>query len=155
MKHIAAFFALCAGPVFADCPDPSLDAPFFEASGPDLIAPQSWDVRATGEHVVPCGAWALNGLSDDRVKGFLPLAATARFELDTMGPHILMVMAEAECSPVLAVQDSRGVWYFGDTANGREEVTVWGASDGPLHVWIGSTEQTACEGTLTLETFDR
>lgn len=154
MKHLAALLFLWAGPALADCPDPTLNAPTHRATGPELIAPQSWDVRAEGGNLAPCGTWVVNGLGDD-LDGFLPVAATATFDLDAMGPHILMVMAQAECGAVLAVREGQGLWYFGREANGRQEVTLWGTGNGPLQVWVGSVELGGCDATLILETFDR
>jgi len=149
-----ALIALAA-PAFAACPDPSLDSVQYAATGPELIAPQTWDVDVAGTNPAPCPEWLLSGLPVDGLDGFLSPAPTAVFELEGMGPHIMMVMAEAECSPMLAVRGGDGIWEFGRTANGRQEVTLWGVPDGPLHVWVGSATQETCEGTLTLETFDR
>lgn len=155
MKYIAVVFALWAGSALAVCPDHTLDAPSYSATGPALIAPQTWQVRAEGDHLAPCGTWTVTGIASDELAGFLPHAPTARFDLDEMGPHILMIMAQADCDAVLAVRGGFGVWYFGRTANARQEVTLWGAGNGPLHVWVGTTEQGGCDATLTLETFDR
>jgi len=89
------------------------------------------------------------------VTGRLPIAPTAQFQLSGMGPHILMVMAQASCGAVLAARGGNGVWYFGETSNAREEIVLWGAGDGVLQVWVGSQTEQSCEATLTLETFDR
>ena len=150
------FLMVCwSGPAWALCPDPALDAPSYAATGADLIVPHQWPVTVEGAHAAPCAAWRLQGMSHDMVDGFFPLAPTARFELEGMAPHILMVMADAACSPVLAVRSADGQWHFGQTANGRDAVTIWAAPDGPLQVWVGSTRQESCDGVLTLETFDR
>lgn len=151
----AIALAVLASPAFAVCPDPTLDSDRYEATGGELIVPQSWEVEVGGTNPAPCPAWLLSGLPVDGLDGFLSPAPTAVFDLDGMGPHIMMVMAQAECQPVLAVRTGDGIWEFGRPANGRQEVTLWGAPDGPLQVWVGSASQQTCEGTLTLETFDR
>lgn len=154
MKMLFVLFVLCAGSAAAACPDPSLGQDPIAASGPDLLAPQRWTVTVDGAEQAPCATWRDGGVIE-AIDGYLPVAPSASFELSGLGPHILMVMAEATCSPILAVQSADGLWHFGETANGREEVVVWSASDGPLQVWVGSTEQTQCDGVVVLETFDR
>lgn len=72
-----------------------------------------------------------------------------------MAPHILTVRAAAGCRPVLAVRSGDGLWFFGETKNGKQEVTLWGAPDGPLQVWIGAATPEGCEGEIELETYDR
>jgi hypothetical protein len=139
----------------AACPDPDLAGERYAAIGVDLIAPQSWDVRAVGQHPAPCDDWTATGIVSGNLSGFLPAAPTAVFDLDGMGPHILMVMAQADCRPVLAVRSGDGLWYFGQTANGRQEVTLWGAPNGELKVWVGAATPEGCDGTVILETFDR
>ncbi|WP_375280967.1 hypothetical protein [Pseudooctadecabacter sp.] len=155
MRLIALCLIGYASGAAASCPDPTQDAPRFEATGPDLIAPKSWPIEVAGERIAPCAQWVLQGTAPVDLDGYLPVAPTAVFDLEGMGPHILMVMAEAQCAPILAVRSADGLWHVGETANDREEVVVWGAPDGPLQVWVGAREQTTCEGTVTLETFDR
>ena len=154
MRYLTFVLALVAAPAFADCPDPNLEGPTYEATGPELIAPRDWDVRAQGDTVVPCAQWAETGVLSGDLDGYLPLAPTARFELSGLGSHILMVMARAECRPILAARTGDGLWYFGETANGREEIVLWGAGDGPMQVWVGSGDPDGCDAILTLETFD-
>jgi len=96
-----------------------------------------------------------NGIVSGNLTGFQPTAPTAVFELDGMGPHILMVMAQAECSPVLAVRSGDGLWHFGQTANSRQEVTLCDAPNGVLQIWVGAATPEGFEGTVILETFDR
>ncbi|SLN59475.1 hypothetical protein PSJ8397_03162 [Pseudooctadecabacter jejudonensis] len=139
----------------ASCPDPFLPAETYNATGPDLIAPQSWAVQATAEAQVPCADWAENDVLTHELVGYLPIAPSAVFNLEGMAPHILMVMADAQCDPILAVRSGDGLWHFGQSANDRQEVVVWGAPDGPLQVWVGSARQTSCDATVILETFDR
>ncbi len=139
----------------AQCPEPVLGPGEIAASGPELISPQHWPVIAEGQIAVPCEDWGSQGVQTDRIDGFLPDRPTAVFDLDEMAPHILMVMAQAQCDPRLAVRTADGLWHFGERANGRQEVTVWGAPDGPLQVWVGAGTQMQCEAQLTLETFDR
>ena len=155
MKLFAMMIALTGGPALASCPDPSLGAVEYTATGPELIAPQTWSVRVQGTTEIPCDGWIETGVITADAMGMLPIAPTAQFTLDGMGPHILMVMAQADCGAVLAARGGDGVWYVGRTANGREEITLWGAGDGVLKVWVGSAGGQGCEGTLTLETFDR
>lgn len=155
MRLSVLFAALWASPALAMCPDPNLEGARYVAAGPDLIVPQHWDVRASGQHPAPCDDWVATGIISGNLAGYLPSAPTAVFELDEMGPHILMVMAQAECSPVLAVRSGDGLWHFGQTANGRQEVTLWGAPNGALQVWVGATTIEGCDGTVILETFDR
>jgi len=155
MKYLILFLCGFAGSAAASCPDPRVESPHFSATGPDLLAPQSWDVEVRGEAQVPCDEWVVTDVAPDHFDGFLPIAPTAVFDLDGLGPHILMVMAQGQCDARLLVRSSNGLLHFGETANGREEVVVWGASDGPLQVWVGAATQTACDGTVTLETFDR
>ncbi|MEN8841502.1 MAG: hypothetical protein ABF254_14660 [Octadecabacter sp.] len=155
MRWSFLIVALWASPALASCPDPDLGGASYAAVGPDLIVPKNWDVRAVGQHPAPCEDWAEIGIAAGNLDGFLPAAPTAVFELDEMGPHILMVMARAECNPVLAVRSGDGLWHFGQTANGREEVTLWGAPKGALQVWVGAATREGCDGTVTLETFDR
>jgi len=133
-----------------------MDAQTYFATGPELIAPQSWDVSVAGRHPAPCEAWDEAGIVNGQLDGYLPEAPTAVFELEGMAPHILMVMAEATCEPVLAVRSADGLWHFGERRNDRQEATIWGAPDeGPLQVWVGATTEAGCDGTLILETFDR
>ncbi|AKS46511.1 hypothetical protein SAMN05444287_1627 [Octadecabacter temperatus] len=155
MKYLIPLLSVCATPVFADCPDPSIDGPEFSVTGAELIAPQSWDVQAHGTHVAPCAGWDGAFIQTDRVAGFLPIAPTAQFQMDEMGAYILMVVVQAACDPVLAVRSQDGFWEFGETANGRQEAVLWGAPNGGLQVWVGSAERTSCDATVTLETFDR
>lgn len=155
MKVLSLIATLGVSPAFALCPDPDLGGQWYAATGPELIAPQSWPVRAEGTQVAPCADWQEAGIASGELAGFLPVAPTAVFELDGMAPHILMVMAEAQCRPVLAARTGDGLWYFGETANGRQEMTIWGAPDGPLQVWVGSATPEGCDGTVILETFDR
>lgn len=155
MIRTALFLILVGTHAAAQCPSTDEDGARFFASGPDLISPESWDVVADGVHGAPCDGWVAQGVAGDQVDGFLPTSPTAIFELDGMAPHILMVMADAQCSPRLVVRTGDGIWHFGEHANGRQEVTVWGTPDGPMQVWVGAEEQTQCEATLTLETFDR
>ena len=109
-----------------------------------------------GSDPAPCDTWQAEGIVTGDLAGFLPTAPTAVFELEGMAPHILMVMAEASCDPVLAVRSADGLWHFGEARNDRQEVTVWGAPDeGPLQVWVGAGTEAGCEGTVILETFDR
>ncbi len=151
----AVAFAVLAAPVFASCPLPTLDAPAYSATGQDLISPQSWEVSVQGDHPAPCDAWQEAQVFTGELAGFLPEDPTAIFELSGMAPHILMVMARAECTPVLAVRSGDGQWFFGETRNDRQEATLWGAPDGPLQVWVGTATGETCEGVVTLETFDR
>jgi len=72
-----------------------------------------------------------------------------------MGPHILMVMAEATCGPRLVVRTGDGIWHVAEQNNDRQELVVWSAQDGPMQVWVGAETQTECSATLILETFDR
>lgn len=146
---------LWAGAATALCPDPNLGGPRYAATGPDLIAPQRWTVRARGSEAAPCAGWEGQGIASGEMTGFLPVAPTAVFELESMAPHILMVMAEAACRPVLAARTPDGLWFFGETANGRQELVIWGAPDGPLQVWVGAATEEGCDGSLILETFDR
>lgn len=155
MKILSLFFIGLAASASASCPDPTLDAPRYSATGPELIAPQAWPVDVLAEAVAPCPDWRMQGTVPEQVEGFLPVAPTAVFDLVGLAPHILMVMAQAPCDPLLAVRSPDGVWHFGETANDREEVVVWSASDGPLQVWIGSRGASACSGDVILETFDR
>jgi len=155
MKTLTTLIALCAGPALASCPDPSLSADEYTATGAGLIAPQTWPVQAMGEADIPCDDWVKSGVILGETTGLLPIAPTAQFQLSGLGPHILMVMAQAECGAVVAARTGDGVWYVGETANEREEITLWGASDGVLQVWVGSKGEESCDGTLTLETFDR
>ncbi|SMX32223.1 hypothetical protein [Octadecabacter ascidiaceicola] len=155
MIRLSVLLALCGAPALAQCPDPSLDAVQYDASGPELITPQTWEVQVGGAFLAPCPQWAVAGIDVQDLDGFLPAAPTAVFGLDAMAPHILMVMAQAECTPVLAVRSGDGQWFFGSDANGRQEVTLWGAPNGPLQVWVGAATPDGCAGTVTLETFDR
>lgn len=141
----------------AQCPDPvgDQDSVRISASGPELIIPETWDVVAKGVHEAPCDGWVDQGVAADQVDGFLPASPTVVFDLEEMAPHIFMVMAEAQCGPRLVVRTGDGLWHFGEQANGRQEVTVWGTPDGPLQVWVGTEAQTQCDASLTLETFDR
>lgn len=100
-----AFCIALVSPAFALCPDPTLDS----ATDSSLLTPQSSDVRAQGDHIMPCADWALAG-----VTGYLQLASTAVFDLAGMAPHILTVEARAECDPVLAVRSGDGQWFFGE-----------------------------------------
>ena len=120
-----------------------------------MIQPQNWEVVADGAVAVPCEDWVAQGISAERIDGFLPALPTAVFDLEGLGPHILMVMAQSQCDPRLAVRTLDGLWHFGEKANGRQEIVVWSASDGPLQVWVGAGAQEQCDATLTLETFDR
>ena len=149
------FISFIGSAAAAQCPEPVLGAGDYSASGPDLITPQSWSVAAQGDIAVPCDDWLQQGVQTDQIDGFLPSRPTAVIDLEEMGPHILMVMAQAQCSPRLAVRTLDGLWHFGTQANGRQEVTIWGAPDGPIQVWLGAESQNECEATLTLETFDR
>lgn len=156
MRIVITFLMLVfVSPAFAVCPDPNLGGQRYASTGGDLIAPKRWPVRAQGTHVAPCAGWAERGIAADDLAGFLPVAPTAVFELEGMAPHILMIMAEAQCRPVLAARTWDGLWFFGQTANGRQELTIWGAPDGPLHVWVGAATRDGCDGTIILETFDR
>ncbi len=156
MIRYALPLCLCAGAAAAQCPDPSLGGDRYAATGPELIAPQRWEVTAVGGDLAPCEDWQTEGIVTGDLEGFLPTAPTAVFELAGMAPHILMVMAEAACDPVLAVRSADGLWHFGEARNDRQEVTVWGAPDeGPLQVWVGSATEAGCEGSVILETFDR
>lgn len=155
MKILAILATCLAAPAFADCPDPWRAGQAYVATGAGLIDPQSWDMMAAGTEAAPCDAWVERGIVTGELAGFLPLAPTAVFSLDGMAPHILMVRAEAMCRPVLAVRGGDGIWYFGSTVNGRQEVTIWGTPDGPLQVWVGAADREGCAATLTLETFDR
>lgn len=150
-----AFCAALASPVFALCPDPSLEGATYDATGADLISPQSWDVRAQGDHIAPCANWALADWNTGGLSGYLPLAPTAAFDLSGMAPHILVVAAQAECRAVLAVRSGDGQWFFADQTAAGPQVTLWGVPDGPLQVWVGSLSEAGCDGALTLETFDR
>jgi len=132
-----------------------MDGVAYLVAGPDLIAPQTWDVRAQGDVAVPCQGWIAQGLNAGVVEGFFAQAPTAIFRLSRMGPHILMVMAEGECGAILATRTGDGLWSFGQTRNGREEITLWGAGNGPMQVWVGSATAQGCDAALTLETFDR
>ena len=139
MKRLCFLMGLWASPAFAQCPDPSLEGATTAATtGPDLIAPQMWDVFARGEVSVPCENWAELGVDTAALDGLLPVAPTMVVDLSGMAPHILMVFAEAECRPVLAVRSGDGQWYFGEPRDGRHQVTIWGAPDGPLHIWVGA-----------------
>ena len=120
-----------------------------------MIAPQSWAIRAQGDHITPCADWALAGWDTGGLSGYLPLGATATFNLSGMAPHILVVDAQAECRAVLAVRSGDGQWFFGQPGADGPEVTLWGAPDGPLQVWVGSMSEQGCDGTISLETFDR
>lgn len=151
----AVIVGVWANAAAALCPDPDLGGQRYAATGPELIAPQQWSVRAEGSHMAPCADWEEQGIAAGELAGYLPVAPTAVFELDGMAPHILMVMAEAQCRPVLAARTADGLWFFGQTANGRQEVTIWGAPDGPLQVWVGAATEDGCDGTVILETFDR
>ncbi len=155
MNRLSLLLALVAGPAFADCPDPSLEGPRYLASGPSLLAPQTWAVRAQGAQTAPCADWEREASTPEDLAGFLPVAPTAVFHLSTMSPHIMIVSAQAECRPVLLLRTGDGLWHFGKTTNARQEVTLWGVADGPLQVWIGSATAQGCNGTVTLETFDR
>lgn len=155
MKYLVLLLTLCASPAVAQCPDPGFDAPRYVTTGPGLIAPQTWDVVAIGGQAAPCDDWIARGVFTDGLTGFLPVAPTAVFDLDGMAPHILMVMAQADCAAVLAVRSGDGQWFFGGTARGREEVTLWGAPNAPLQVWVGTLGGDSCAATVTLETFDR
>jgi len=152
-------FPLCllAGAAGAQCPDPPLSADTFAVAGPELITPRTWPVEAIGRHSAPCAEWETEtGIVYGDLEGYLPEVPTAVFELDNMGPHILMVMAETACDPVLAVRSADGLWYFGERRNDRQEVTIWGApNEGALQVWVGAGAETQCDGTVILETFDR
>lgn len=149
------FFAAIGTGAVAQCPEPVLGVGEFRASGANLIVPQDWAVTANGEIAVPCGEWAQQGVQSDQIDGFLPSRPTAVIDLEGMGPHILMVMAQAQCEPLLAVRTADGLWHFGEQGVERQEATIWGAPDGPLQVWVGSKGQEQCDATLTLETFDR
>lgn len=140
---------------FASCPEPGDHIDAVVVSGPELIKPQSWDVVAHGEFAAPCTAWARQLGGVQPVSGYLPSAPSARFDLEGMGPHILMVMAEASCDPRLVVRTGDGVWHVGEPANGRQEIVVWSAQDGPMQVWVGAGSQTQCHAKVILETFDR
>lgn len=155
MMRYVLFLILLGSGVAAQCPEPVFGDGEISATGADLIVPQEWSVTAQGENVAPCADWIEQGVVSDQVDGFLPFRPTAVINLSEMGPHILMVMADAQCEPRLAVRTLDGLWHFGEQANGRREVTIWGAPDGPLQVWVGSGTQDQCEATLTLETFDR
>jgi hypothetical protein len=153
---IPAGMLLCAAAnqAVAQCPDPTAPTVTYAASGPELIAPQSWSVMAGGEVFVPCPAWVLSGVMSGGFKGYLPAVPTATFQLVGMAPHILMVMVEAECAAIVATQTGDGLWYFSETCGTREEITLWGAGDGPMQVFVGATEPEGCDAVLTLETFD-
>ncbi|MEL6960548.1 MAG: hypothetical protein AAGL89_16515 [Pseudomonadota bacterium] len=155
MKYLAACLAVMATPAFADCPDPNREGPNYASNGADLIIPQVWEARAEGDLVAPCTEWTETGLVSGEMAGFLPEAPTAVFDLDGLGPHILQVRAVAECRPILAVRSGDGLWFFGETKNGKQEVTLWGAPDGPLQVWMGAETPEGCDGLIELETYDR
>lgn len=162
MRHTIAsaiLAALAAAPAFAECPDPdltpALGGPDYTSTGADLIAPQMWTARAQGTAPAPCAEWSEAGIVSGDLAGFLPLAPTAEFKLEGLGPHILTVRALADCRPVLAVRSGDGLWFFGETKNGQQEVTLWGAPDGPLQVWMGSETSEGCDGAIELETYDR
>lgn len=104
-------FAVLGSDVGAACPDPTLPALQFSASGPDLITPQTWPVAARGSEVAPCEGWAETGIITKELGGLLPLGPTAIFDLSGMSPHILMVMAEADCDAVLAMRSGDGQWF--------------------------------------------
>lgn len=148
-------FVACATTVQASCPVPVAIAPSFAATGAELIVPQTWDVMAKGEHEAPCDAWREAQVNTGELSGFLPQTPTAVFDLSGLAPHILMVMAQSDCDAVLAVRSGDGQWFFGQDANARQEVTLWGVQDGPLQVWVGAQTPETCEATVTLETFDR
>lgn len=151
----SAFAVLSVTPAVASCPLPTLDQASVAVTGADLIIPQSFDVDAHGVHPAPCPAWQEAQVNTGALTGYLPEDPTAVFDLSGMGPHILMVMAQADCTPVLAVRSGDGQWFFGEDRNARQEVTLWGAPDGILQVWVGSLTGETCEGSVTLETFDR
>ncbi len=155
MRTAIICMCLWASQAAAQCPEPSVAETGIAASGPDLIVPKSWEVTAVGAHAAPCQVWADQGVNAQSIDGFLPVAPSATFELAGMAPHILMVMAEAACDPRLAVRTGDGLWHFAQSANGRQEVVVWSASDGPMQVWVGAADQTSCEASVILETFDR
>lgn len=150
--------ALCAAwgaAAAAECPDPFALAAQSSATGPDLIVPQRWDVRAGGDLAIPCEGWREAGVILNGAEGFLPAAPTRLFDLSGLGPHILVVRAYAVCDPVLAVQGGDGLWYLGEENGSAREVTLWGASDGILKVWVGSGDTNGCDAQIELETYDR
>lgn len=109
-----AFCIALVSPAFALCPDPTLDSARYSATDSWLLTPQSFDVRAQGDHIMPCADWALAGVNTGALAGYLQLAPTAVFDLAGMAPHILTVEARAECDPVLAVRSGDGQWFFGE-----------------------------------------
>lgn len=151
----ATIACLLGAPAAALCPDPSGPAVTHKATGPALLVPQSWDITVGGDQTAPCAEWAAQGTGGTEMSGLLPLAPTVAFDLTGLGPHILMVTAEAVCNPILVARTRDGVWYFGQPRNGREEITLWGAGDGLTQVWVGSAQDGTCDGMVTLETFDR
>lgn len=155
MKFLILPLSLLSAPAFASCPDPAADAPSWSATGPELIAPQSWELPFGGETQVPCGEWAFDGRGAALEGGFLPVAPTAVVELSGMGPHILVARATASCEPILAARTPDGLWYFGETRDIYQEITFWGSPSGPLQVWLGAAGRDGCTGTLELETYDR
>jgi len=154
MKNLLAALMLFGTPAWASCPDPELAGEGFVATGPSLIAPQSWEVVAGGDVAAPCADWAEQEIAGD-IEGYVSVAPTAVFELSEMGPHILMVMARAECGAVLMARTGDGLWFFGETAADREEITIWGAPNAQMQVWVGSKSADGCPAEVTLETFDR
>ena len=137
------------------CPDPAVPAPTIAATGPELLAPRSWPITAGGPDGAPCPLWVetILGVPDEGAR--LPRAPSLQVRLTGMGPHILMVRAQAPCDPVLIARTGDGVWYFGEAGDAGPQATLWGAADGILQVWVGAREERGCGGTVTLETFDR
>ncbi|MCF2872218.1 hypothetical protein L0664_14175 [Octadecabacter sp. G9-8] len=158
MIKLSALFAILVAPAFASCPDPTRqEGAVYNATGAELLAPRTFAVTAGGGLPVPCVDFvdADPSLLREELVGFMSGEPTAVIELEGMAPHILTVSARAECGPVLTVHASDGQWYFGEFSDAGQAVTLWGAPDGPLRVWVGSTTLAQCEGAFTLETFDR
>lgn len=133
------------------CPNPGLPGKETHAYDlPALISGQTHDVVAGGKSQLrDCGfteeAMQNSGIVIDR-PDFV-------FDLDVDGKTPVIFETDGQCDTILVLNDTQGNWYYDDDSASNEkgaQVVIKNAPAGLYQAWVGTFEDSLCEGSMTV-----
>lgn len=133
------------------CPTAQLAGASYSFTGDDLYAPKTFAAAAGGQNAL--GNCGLGNLGS----AYFNSAPSYTFDLSGMGEYRLVLDVDSQCDAALLVLGGDNQWYFDDDSNGnldpRIDLGSSAQSNGRVHVWVGSFNNTGCNASLNLETF--
>lgn len=144
------FFGLSS--VVHACPDfTAWGNEAYEATGAQLLEQQNFEILAGG---VATLAGCDIELGADEGAGYFIEQPDFSFDITAVDDMLIEISVVSECDSALLVNTGEMSWFYDDDSNGNGDakLTLQGATDGVVDVWVGTYDGEVCDSILSVQT---